>query len=101
MSTGIDDGPTVSDAQLVISKLVTSRVPSAHPPERLTVVGIEGAPGGACRPLHGHPPDEVFHVVKGHVTALNGNTEPAQSTTLTAGETDHVPGGIPPALKPH
>ena len=62
---------------------------------RLMVADLEVPAGGGPPPLHVHPPDEVFHVIQGEVTLFTGDPDRAHRTVLRAGDTAHVPGGIP------
>jgi mannose-6-phosphate isomerase-like protein (cupin superfamily) len=80
---------------LVITDVITVRVTSAQSSGRLCVVEALTAPGGGPPPLHSHPPDEVFTVLEGEATIFVREAESGlRRTTLRAGESAHVPGGV-------
>ncbi|MEA2442720.1 MAG: hypothetical protein QOJ12_12 [Thermoleophilales bacterium] len=79
---------------LVITDVITIRVTSAQSSGRLCVVEVLTAPGGGPPPLHSHPPDEVFTVLEGEATIIVRDADGLRRTTLRAGESAHVPGGV-------
>jgi mannose-6-phosphate isomerase-like protein (cupin superfamily) len=95
MSAQVDYTPAPGDMFLVMADVVTFRVPSAASDGRVMVGEIAVPVGGGPPPLHVHVPDEVFHVIEGEVTVFTGDPEDARPTLLHAGETKHVPGGVP------
>jgi quercetin dioxygenase-like cupin family protein len=98
MSVDTRREPRAGETVLVMADLITFKVTAMQSSGRLAVVELEAPAGGGPPPMHTHAPDEVFHVLEGEVTLYKARPDQpdvAVATTLAAGDSDHVAGGVP------
>jgi quercetin dioxygenase-like cupin family protein len=85
-------------AYLVVGDLMIATLTSEQTGGALalyqTIVQSQGGP-----PIHTHAPQEVFYVQEGEFAFFEARDGEVHTTTATAGETIHIPTGIPHAYR--